>query len=236
MAIELLVCAATAGEIAAFGLPGDPLPDDGAHVLVDGGRTALAVTGVGAPCTLMRLPALLDRLRPAAALTIGIAGAYPDSGYGVGEVVMARSECWADVGFELPDEPGFRHVSESPFGGFYQPITLTLDARFLPGPEGVGNSADIPADIPIVAAATVNTCTGTRRTGLLRGRLFSAEIENMEGAAFGVACAAAGIPACEVRAISNIAGDRDMRPDNIGAAIARLARHLRACRERMEER
>jgi nucleoside phosphorylase len=44
----------------------------------------------------------------------------------------------------------------------------------------------------------------------------------MEGAAVALAGLELGLPAAEIRAISNFATERDMRPENIGAALRAL--------------
>jgi len=226
LAVRLLVCAATLAELSAYLRDGEPPPmNEGAHCLASG-SVAVAVTGVGIPCTLLRLPPLLAELRPESVLNIGIAGAYPNSGLEIGAVAMARSEILGDIGFELPREPGFQFVGEAPFGGFYREMPMSLAPEFLADPDG--------NPCRQTNACTVNACTGTLRTGLMRERLFAVGMESMEGAAVALACEAVGIPACEVRAISNIAGDRDMRPENIGIALRSLRAHLQACRRREE--
>lgn len=79
------------------------------------------------------------------------------------------------------------------------PTLLALARRVLPGAECV----------PIATSAAV-------------GRAVDAEVEAMEG--FGVlrACAAAGVPAIEVRAISNWMGEADRARWDIPGALARL--------------
>ena len=177
------------------------------------------LTGVGVPVALAQTLLIAGRLRPARILNIGIAGAYPGSGLAIGDIIVGTSEVYGDVGFELPEEPRFRHISDSPWGAPYQePVTLTVFPEFAGAREGRG--------------CTVNACTGTEATGRLRERLFGAAFETMEGAAVAQAGYALGIPVCEVRAISNIASDRDMRPENIKLALDSLRSYLQQCRER----
>jgi futalosine hydrolase len=176
------------------------------------------VTGVGIPQTLEHVLLVAGRERPARILNIGIAGAYLNSGLGIGDVVMADSEIYGDVGFELPQEPDFQPVSEADFGQAYRaPFTMT---QF---PEYVGAR--------VCRGCTVNTCTGTDSTGSRREQLFHAHFETMEGAAVAQAGQALGIPVCEVRAISNIAAVRDMQPGNIKRALTQLTTYFHQCRE-----
>ena len=195
----VLVCAATEFELACF-------PDTEGAVK--------AVTGVGVPATLALLPPLLEKYRPALALNIGIAGAYPGVGLEIGDVVLGEREVFGDLGFELPGG-GFTPLQDSPFGAWYEPLTL-----YVPGGEwmaGVG--------------VTINACTGTLATGERRRDRFGASFETMEGAAFALACQNAGVPGVEVRAISNVAAERDMRPENIKLALAGLTEFLNRNRD-----
>ena len=202
---DLLVCAATERELAAFGGPSE--------------EVALFVTGVGIPLALARTLEVLGRERPARVLNIGIAGAYPGSGLAMGDIVMGASEVYGDVGFELPEPPGFRHVGEAEWGAFYrEPLPLSQFAEF--------------AGAVVRPGCTVNACTGTEATGRGREQLFGAAFETMEGAAVAQAGQVLGIPVCEIRAISNIAARRDMRPENIALALERLRQYLEKGREK----
>lgn len=224
MKTRLLVCAATADELRTFLRDDETLPAAAEDGYAISGALAMAVTGVGMPCTLLRLPPLLASFQPDLVLNIGIAGAYPNSGLAVGDIAVARSETVGDIGFELPDEPSFRHVSSAPFGRFYRKLPLT------PVPEQGWRPAGY--HIVVTDGCTVNMCTGTSRTGLMRERLHDVGMESMEGAAVALACDAAGIRASEVRAISNIAADRSMLPENIRLALNHLREFLQEYRGR----
>lgn len=221
---RLLVCAATLPELQTFWRSGETWPIDEERYWAETGKLILAITGVGIPCTLLRLPRLLAEFKPDLVLNIGIAGAYPNSGLAIGDVAMACSETFGDIGFELPEDPGFRSIADAPFGRFYRKLPMTLVPAFRHSPVG---SAFHEID-----GCTVNACTGTAQTGLMRERLFAVGMESMEGAAVALACDAAGIPACELRAISNIAAERSMLPANIRLALQRLRDTLAVCRER----
>jgi len=203
--VDLLICAATLPELQAFGEAW--------------GDSALLLTGVGIPAALAAMLDVARRKRPKRILNIGIAGAYPKSGFVVGDIVLGTAEVYGDVGFELQDAPGFRAVSEASWGEFYRnPLPLTVFPEFAGLTRGRG--------------CTVNTCTGTEATGNLRERLFEAAFETMEGAAVAQAGQMLGIPVCEIRAISNIAARRDMQPQNIQLATDRLREYFSACREK----
>ncbi len=206
-ALDLLVCAATERELRAFG-----------EVRAEAGKNSL-LTGVGIPVALAQVLTVVGRLRPARILNIGIAGAYPNSKLAIGDIVIGISEVYGDVGMELPEAPGFQHVREMPWGTSYQKVhPLTVFPEFTGAHEGRG--------------CTVNLCTGTDATGRLRERLFDAAFETMEGAAVAQAGQILGIPVCEIRAISNMAANREMRPENIQLALKNLRAYFQNCREK----
>ncbi len=197
--LDLLVCAATEMELKAVG-----------------GRYESFETGVGIPQALARTLEAAGRDRPQHLLNVGIAGAYPGSGLAIGDIVIGTSEVYGDVGFELPDPPGFQHVGEAVWGAFYRdPLPLAVFPEFIGAPTGRG--------------CTVNACAGTDAMGRLRESLFGAAFETMEGAAVAQVGQILGIPVCEVRAISNVAGRRDMRPENVRLAVERLGEYLATC-------
>ena len=244
MQTELLVCAATWMELRSWW----PREDERAHLgegeLAYSPALTFTLTGIGVPATLGRLFGLLQDLRPARILNIGIAGAYPNSSLSIGDIVVGTSEVYGDIGFELPTEPYFQSIRESPFikqmpsaGQLYRdslPLQYNVDLPETPGAEIAGAKTagtvipDTVIGYKVVTArgCTVSTCTGTERTGLLREKLFGVQFESMEGAAVAQAGRQAGIPVCEIRAISNFASTRDMQPDNIRLAIANLRDYL----------
>ncbi len=182
--MRLLVCAATAWELSAWG---DALEG-----------VSLRVSGVGAPATFAAFPTPPDA---DLIVNIGIAGAYPGSGLSIGDIVIGESEVWGDLGFALPEPPYFRPIQQSEFGAFYtEPVALFA-------PTGLGGARG--------RGCTVHTCTGTDLQGAQRRELFQADFETMEGAAIAQLGMQWKLPVCEIRAISNYAAKRDMRPENL---------------------
>jgi len=208
-----------------------PLDDARPFALSPDGQTAFLLTGVGIPCALARL--FVHAQGPfRLALNVGIAGAYAGSGLAIGDIVVAGGEIFADVGFETPgDPPGFESFARSALGqAFYGPILPTLaPSEFLPtSPSEATYRVHVGR-----RGATVNACTGTHATGARRADLTGAAFESMEGAAVALwgTLTDPPTPVCEIRAISNVAADRDMRPENIRLALDNLAHYLAAaCR------
>lgn len=174
-----------------------------------------AVTGVGIPLTLARLIPLLASVRPRLVVNLGIAGAYPGTGLAVGDLIAGESEVFGDLGLELPGPEAFQPIAALPWADpeYRKPLALTAEP-FPTLRRGRG--------------CTVNACTGRRETGERRRDLSGAAFESMEGAAVALAGFLAGIPVAEIRAISNFASDRDMRPEGIERAIGNLGVYLAA--------
>jgi futalosine hydrolase len=208
MAGPVLFCAATLRELETA------VPGDGPR----GGNRHFAVTGVGIPLTLARLIPLIADLRPTLIVNFGIAGAYPGSGLAVGDVVAGESEAFGDLGMETPEEGVFLPLAGMPWADpeYRTPFAL------VPPPWKAA------AGLKRGRGCTVNSCAGTAATGALRRRLFGVDFESMEGAAVALAASRAGIPVAEVRSISNIASDRDMRPEYVAKAMEALGAALRA--------
>ncbi|WP_018384549.1 futalosine hydrolase [Wenjunlia vitaminophila] len=180
-----------------------------------GRRLDLLAAGVGpaaaAVGTATALTAAALRAEPyGLVVSAGIAGGVLPVAP-VGSVVVADAIVAADLGAEGPT--GFLSVRELGFGVcVHRPPhdLVTRVARALGAVSG--------------AVLTVSTATGTARTARARAeRHPDAVAEAMEG--FGVAEAAAGhgVPALEVRAVSNPVGPRDRDAWRIGTALDALA-------------
>ncbi|MER7848801.1 futalosine hydrolase [Kitasatospora sp. NPDC096077] len=159
----------------------------------------------------------------------GIAGGFAPHAP-VGATVLASAIVAADLGAETPE--GFADVTELGFG----------TARHTPAPAVVAWTARALAARGVEAVTgpvlTVSTVTGSaERAAALAARHPGAAAEAMEG--FGVAEAAArfGVPAFELRTVSNPVGPRDRSAWRIGEALAALESAFAALpvRELIEE-
>ncbi len=218
-------CAATRDELQTLGLEGAEIVEPNRLWKIPEGYAA--VTGVGIPATLLRLPRWIDALQPRWIVNTGLAGAYAAAEWEVGDLAVGSSEIFADLGMEMPDAEGFRPLSRFAFA---DPSECGPLALWVPE-EITGALANLR--LRRGRGATVNGCTGRASTGALRHRLFAADFESMEGAAVALVAERRGIPVCEVRAISNIAADRDLRPENVAAALRILAEFWRQCRREL---
>jgi len=80
--------------------------------------------------------------------------------------------------------------------------------------------------VPIGHIATVATCSGTDLQAQQVARRTRAIAEAMEGAAVVHAARRLGVPAIEIRTISNTTGDREQQQWNLEGALAALARDV----------
>lgn len=142
-------------------------------------------------------------LTPAYTLVVsaGIGGGFPGRA-DIGSLVVADAMVAADLGSQTPD--GFLSVDELGFGSSRVAADAALAARLRHELRRAGLA------VSGGTVVTVSTATGTAETAaeLLR-RVPDAAAEGMEG--FGMATAAQqfGVPALELRAISNAVGPRD---------------------------
>lgn len=183
MGVDLVVCVATE-------LEGELLRP---HVPV-------LCTGVGAVNATYTLTRFLEREGARAVIVCGIAGAYPhafeEGGLGIGSVACAESECYGDLGANSAD--GFLDMQAMGF-------------PLIAGPPPIYNI--LPLQIfPTQHQArfvTVNTCTGNDDDARALEVRTGGSVESMEGAAIAHVARLYGIPAGEIRGISNRAGNRD---------------------------
>lgn len=147
-------------------------------------------------------------------ISAGIGGGFPGRA-DVGSLVVADAMVAADLGSQTPD--GFLSVDELGFGSSIVAADAELAARLRHELQRAGLA------VSGGTAVTVSTATGTAETAaeLLR-RVPDAAAEGMEG--FGVATAAQqfGVPALELRAISNAVGPRDRDAWRIKEALDAL--------------
>jgi futalosine hydrolase len=174
------------------------------------------VTGVGPVEAAAAVARALARREYKLVVNGGIAGALDDSAR-IGEGVIV-----ADDAFELSLEDG-------------RPISLPS------GQTVVGTAHSDPALVELLRGKgfaslhgiTVSRVTSTEETAVRLARR-GAQVETMEGFAVLRACALAGIPAIEVRGISNRAGSRERSGWNFAAGLSGLAEVAQALFEAVD--
>jgi len=158
-------------------------------------------TGIGKVNTALTLAAYAQRHKIDRALLFGIAGAYPDSGLGVGDAALAEREVQADLG-----------VRDGGMKGMGFP-TLTLgDTRYhnrFPLDKSFTAELKKRLDLPVAHFLTRDLVSENPSEAKELSRRWEVSLENMEGAAFAQTCLWLGIAGAELRSVSNLAGVRD---------------------------
>jgi len=215
----VLVVAATAFELAPLvdRLADARSSDTGWTDAVRGRLAGLEVVaqalGVGKARTAAGLAWSVRAHRPAAILQVGVGGAYLGSFLSIGLAMLADADLELDLGvagdegwadFEalrvplLPARPG---EPAAPAGASPDRAVAT-DARW----TGLLASA---SGLPRGRFATLDAVTADVERGAAMQRRFDVAIESMEGAAAAAVAARLGVPFAELRAVSNLVGERD---------------------------
>lgn len=190
-------------------------------------EVALCVGGMGKANAAHAATLLFTRYKPHSLIIFGVGGAYPSSGATVGDIALASEEIAGDEGVLTRD--GFKGAD---FIGI--PLVQTEEERFF---------NRFPASAPLLRAArealsrstacgnvragafvTLSTCTGTSARLKELERLYHPLCENMEGAAAAQVAALHAVPWIEVRAVSNVVEDRDLKKWDIPRAAQAVQR------------
>jgi futalosine hydrolase len=178
------------------------------------------VTGVGPVEAAVCLTAFLaaTSLPLTGVVNFGVAGAYVAGanrqGAAVLDICLAEREVLADLGICANEE-----VRPLRGTGFTMIDSFELDADLRRRAESLLADAAIPCHSGVFA--TVNSASGTRRRGDLLAERHQALCENMEGAAVARVCQHFGLPLLELRCISNLVEDRNLRNWQLYNACAR---------------
>lgn len=150
-----------------------------------------------------------------AVCSLGVAGALPGGGLGIGDLVLGSESIYVEEGIETPE--GFGDMTALGFQlGDFAGNRVPAEASLLTRLQGAAGRNAIG---PI---ATVATCSGTDRRAREVAERTGAIAEAMEGAAVLHAARRMRIPAIEIRAISNTTGDRDRQRWDLQAGLTAL--------------
>lgn len=177
-------------------------------------RFNVIVGGVGTAAAAASTARELAAADYGAAVCAGIAGGFAERA-DVGSVVVASPIIAADLGAETPD--GFCSVDELGFGSACIPVNAGMAERICQAVQA----------LPLQACAgpvlTLSTVTGTAETAaMLAERVPGAAAEAMEGYGVAVAARQFGLPAFEIRSISNAVGPRNRAAWRIPEALKAL--------------
>jgi futalosine hydrolase len=200
---EILIVVATALE--AQRLP--PLP-----------YARVVVSGIGAVNAALATQRALFNSSAALVISVGIGGAYPNSGLSLAAVAIASSCIYAGLGAMNNDD--FLDLEQLGFALIEQPTaTIYNQLPVAPWAKALASAHSL-AYGPFL---TLETVTGSlERAHWLQKRYPSALVEGMEGAGVAQAALQHGIACLELRAISNPVGPRDRSSWDIGGALRAL--------------
>jgi futalosine hydrolase len=194
---------------------------------VPGKRVIVAATGMGKVNAALCSASLVCGLSPDILVNTGCAGAYTQSGFSVGDLVLASAEIYGDegvltpsgwqpldfIGIPLAEERGYRYFNEIP-------LSLPLRDKALQ----FAHSQSIL--LGTGTFVTVSTCSGTGARGAELSNRFGAVCENMEGAAVAHVALRFGLDCMEIRGISNMVEDRDLSRWDIAGAAEKAQRFI----------
>jgi futalosine hydrolase len=199
-------------------------------------KIIVSAGGVGKINSAAATAVLIERHCPELVINTGCAGAYVGSGLSIGNLAVASEEVLGDEGvilgagwkdlryMELPalDHGGRRH---------FNTISLSRHAS-----EKAMQLADYYGVLLMRGRfATVSTCSGTRQRGEELARRWDAIAENMEGAAVALVCLRYGIDCLEIRGISNLVEERDMKKWEFARAVEAAQRFVLKYLEEMDQ-
>lgn len=181
----------------------------------------LMVTGAGMANTVQALTAVIERIPPRLILQTGCAGAFRESGLGVGDIGVASEEIDAHLGIEptCSDDPpaalpfsvmtvdGAAVKGRYPLSRWWSRAAMTALDQASGEPSDTG-SGDAEVKVVCGPFLTVSTVTATDLGAQRHYRHYGACMEAMEGAGAAHAACHYGLPLLEVRAASNIVGRR----------------------------
>jgi len=190
---------------------------------LDGRGILLCVSGMGKVNAAHAATLMLTRFSPEAIVVFGVGGAYPASGARVGDIAIAKQEIAGDEGVLTQD--GFKDTEyigipllKTATSVIYTtyPASEQLLYRSLQSLAALEKPGD--RKIHVGSFVTLSTCTGTAARARELEERYHGLCENMEGAAVAQVAELHGTPWIEVRGISNMVEDRNLRTWNIPKA------------------
>lgn len=187
----------------------------------------VCAAGVGKINAAAAAAVLIERHHPRLVISTGCAGAYIGSGLSIGSLAVASEEVLGDDGVIIASgwkDLGYMELPALVHGG-------RTHFNILPLSRHASEKAMQLADYYGVALirgrfATVSTCSGTRQRGAELAGRWNVIAENMEGAAVAQVCLRYGVDCLEIRGISNLVEERDMKKWELARAVEAAQRFV----------
>ena len=184
--------------------------------LIGRNEFGVLITGIGSMSTAYWLTKSIATRRPDCIIQAGIGGSFSGN-YPPGTLVLVNEEVTGDLGVEENNE--FKDVFDMGLPQINTPYT---------GKGLVNKHVDLLQryHLPLVRSVTINEIsTRPERIQQLQQK-YQPVVESMEGAAFHYTALMEKIPYIQLRAISNMVGERDKSKWKMKEAIALLNEQL----------
>jgi futalosine hydrolase len=204
-------------------------------------RSVVVVSGFDKVNMAHALTCLLEVSCPKLVIQTGIAGAFASSGLGPGDLAVALSETYADLGVLAPEGWLSADVFCEPLAtvaGAGVHNTFPLDPGLVEAAARIFRAGEWHGPTPGVGVGpflTASQVTGTRDYAAHLERRWGGIAESMEGAAAAHICALYDAPFLEVRGISNLIVDRDRSSWKVVEAAAVACRAALMVCHRLDE-
>jgi len=171
------------------------------------------ITGVGIAVATFELTHQLNHHHYDAVVQAGVAGAFSGSGFEAGDVVAVERDALGDTGVYEKGE--FKSLHQA---------GLSLEKDWMVNHTELLKRCNLPT----ARAITVSTITDDAGYIAALQQRWQPQIESMEGAALHMICLRRQIPFVQIRAISNMVGERNKDNWRLGTAISNLNEYLRS--------
>lgn len=202
-----------------------PVPAEGetATIRAGGRGVVLLVTGVGPLNAAYSMGRALGEVsRCMGVVNVGIAGSYDAAAVPVGSVALAVQEIYPEYGVSFDDRIDHEGVglaqAKGPDGGVWEKLQLYPRTAA----EEMGLQTSALENLPHVGFLTSGRVSGSCSVAASLRDNYGVLVENMEGFALGLAALRAGVPFLELRAISNVCGEREKAAWDIRGALSAL--------------
>jgi futalosine hydrolase len=198
-------------------------------------RVVICAGGVGKVNSAATAAVMIERFEPQLVINTGCAGAYLGSGLAIGDLVVASEEVLADEGVIVAEgwqDLRYMKLASVVHGGMSGYNVLPLSSVTS---EKTMRLADyFGVYIMRGRCATVSTCSGTSQRGEELAQHWNAVSESMEGAAVVQVCLRCGVDCLEIRGISNMVEERDLKKWDIPRAVEAAQRFVLKYIEEMD--
>lgn len=174
------------------------------------------ICGVGIPSTVYHLTKRLLQDKYEMVIQAGIAGSFSKK-IKNGDVIFVTQDAFADIGVE--ENKKFKSIFQMKLA----------DKNKFPFTNGwlINTTEFLFPDIKKVKGVTLNKISERKKQTQRLIKMYKADIESMEGAAFHYVCLQQKVPFLQLRSISNKVGERDKIKWKIKEAIEKLNLELK---------